>query len=68
MLYTVNMPVHELQNASEALLGPFFDFQKSVGRSVVVITAGGTQAPLETNTVRFVDNFSTGARGAACVE
>jgi phosphopantothenate-cysteine ligase len=35
---------------------------------VVLVTSGGTQVPLEKNTVRFIDNFSTGARGAALVE
>ena len=33
-----------------------------------LVTSGGTTVPLERNTVRFVDNFSTGTRGAACVE
>lgn len=29
---------------------------------------GGTTVPLEKNTVRFIDNFSSGARGAASAE
>ena len=29
---------------------------------------GGTIVPLEKNTVRFIDNFSTGSRGAASAE
>jgi phosphopantothenate-cysteine ligase len=33
-----------------------------------LVTSGGTTIPLEKNTVRFIDNFSTGARGAAMVE
>ena len=32
------------------------------------ITSGGTTVPLELNTVRFIDNFSTGTRGAASCE
>jgi len=35
---------------------------------VALVTSGGTTVPLERNTVRFIDNFSTGARGAALVE
>lgn len=35
---------------------------------VAVVTSGGTAAPLERSCVRFVDNFSTGARGAALAE
>ncbi|KAH0484195.1 MAG: hypothetical protein KVP17_004198 [Porospora cf. gigantea B] len=31
---------------------------------LAVITSGGTSVPLERNTVHFVDNFSTGTRGA----
>jgi phosphopantothenate-cysteine ligase len=37
-------------------------------RSIVLVTSGGTTVPLEKNTVRFIDNFSTGQRGAASVE
>ena len=32
---------------------------------VVLVTSGGTTIPLETNTVRFIDNFSAGTRGSA---
>ncbi|TPP59409.1 Phosphopantothenate--cysteine ligase [Fasciola gigantica] len=35
---------------------------------IVLITSGGTMAPLERNIVRFIDNFSTGARGASSAE
>lgn len=38
------------------------------GRPVVLVTSGGTTVPLEKNTVRYIDNFSTGQRGAASVE
>lgn len=34
----------------------------------VLITSGGTSVPLEKNTVRFIDNFSRGTRGAASAE
>ena len=32
------------------------------------MTAGGTSVPLEKNTVRSVENFSTGGRGALSTE
>jgi len=35
---------------------------------IALVTSGGTTVPLERNTVRFIDNFSTGGRGAACAE
>eukprot|EP00388_Colpodella_angusta_P024044 GDKJ01062547.1.p1 GENE.GDKJ01062547.1~~GDKJ01062547.1.p1 ORF type:complete len:307 (+),score=48.60 GDKJ01062547.1:1-921(+) len=35
---------------------------------VVVVTSGGTTVPLELNTVRFIDNFSSGQRGADLAE
>ncbi|RLN36629.1 hypothetical protein BBJ28_00020689 [Nothophytophthora sp. Chile5] len=46
----------------------FLDHHRVVGKCVAVVTSGGTTVPLERNTVRFLDNFSTGARGAASVE
>jgi len=35
---------------------------------VACVTSGGTTVPLEKNTVRFLDNFSRGERGAASAE
>ncbi|EKX47912.1 hypothetical protein GUITHDRAFT_69144, partial [Guillardia theta CCMP2712] len=37
-------------------------------RNLVLITSGGTTVPLEKNTVRFLDNFSTGSRGSISAE
>ena len=37
-------------------------------KKVVFITSGGTSVPLEKNTVRSVENFSTGQRGAYTAE
>jgi phosphopantothenate-cysteine ligase len=34
----------------------------------ILITSGGTSVPLEKNTVRSIENFSTGARGARSAE
>ncbi|KAM7535383.1 hypothetical protein Aperf_G00000102470 [Anoplocephala perfoliata] len=46
------------------------DFVKRCGPSfrIVCVTSGGTTVPLEKNTVRFIDNFSTGSRGAISAE
>jgi phosphopantothenate-cysteine ligase len=35
---------------------------------VAFVTSGGTSVPLEKNTVRSVENFSTGKRGALSAE
>ncbi len=35
---------------------------------VVCVTSGGTTVPLERRCVRFIDNFSSGHRGAASTE
>jgi phosphopantothenate-cysteine ligase len=35
---------------------------------IAVVTSGGTSAPLEKNTVRSIENFSTGKRGAVSAE
>nr|XP_054750625.1 phosphopantothenate--cysteine ligase-like [Lytechinus pictus] len=37
-------------------------------KNVVLVTSGGTAVPMESRTVRFIDNFSTGTRGAASTE
>ncbi|KAJ7965650.1 phosphopantothenate--cysteine ligase 2-like [Quillaja saponaria] len=38
------------------------------GRRVVCVTSGGTTVPLEQLCVRYIDNFSSGHRGAASTE
>ena len=40
----------------------------STTHRICLVTSGGTTAPLERNTVRFIDNFSRGTRGAASTE
>ncbi|GMT19283.1 hypothetical protein PFISCL1PPCAC_10580, partial [Pristionchus fissidentatus] len=35
---------------------------------IALVTSGGTQVPLEKNTVRYIDNFSMGSRGASSTE
>lgn len=49
-------------------LDTFITQCKTVGLKLAVVTSGGTTVPLERSTVRFIDNFSTGTRGALCAE
>lgn len=46
----------------------FIDFHAAANRRVVLVTSGGTTVPLEKQTVRFIDNFSAGTRGATSAE
>lgn len=40
----------------------------SGSRPIALVTSGGTTAPLERSAVRFIDNFSSGSRGATSAE
>ncbi|KAF9421328.1 hypothetical protein BGZ94_008866 [Podila epigama] len=51
-----------------AKIQSFVDKHMQEGRRVVLVTSGGTTVPLETLTVRFIDNFSAGTRGATSAE
>lgn len=46
----------------------FVSIHLAAQRKVVLITSGGTTVPLENQTVRFIDNFSAGTRGATSAE
>lgn len=48
----------------------FIQQQRSIlkDQKIVLVTSGGTIVPLENNTVRYIDNFSTGSRGATSAE
>ncbi|KAM4704201.1 phosphopantothenate--cysteine ligase [Rhinophrynus dorsalis] len=60
-------PLPEVVEAAGAM-ARFARDHGSRGRRVVLITSGGTKVPLESRTVRFLDNFSSGRRGAASAE
>lgn len=49
-------------------MSAFARHHAAAGRRVVLITSGGTKVPLESRTVRFLDNFSSGRRGASSAE
>jgi len=46
------------------------NFIESINKEdkVVLISSGGTAVKLEENTVRSIENFSTGTRGSLCAE
>lgn len=46
----------------------FISHHLQSNRAVVLVTSGGTTVPLENQTVRFIDNFSAGTRGATSAE
>ena len=50
------------------LMSAFAERHGSAGRRVVLVTSGGTKVPLESRTVRFLDNFSSGRRGSSSAE
>ncbi|KAF2090074.1 phosphopantothenate-cysteine ligase [Saccharata proteae CBS 121410] len=65
--FTVNPPPASLQ-AHMTLAREFINRHVSEGRRVALVTSGGTTVPLEEQTVRFIDNFSAGTRGATSAE
>lgn len=66
--YFLSTPSPSWRTARSEQINAFLQNQKKSGNCVAVVTSGGTTVPLERNTVRFLDNFSTGSRGAAAVE
>jgi len=49
-------------------LNTFLTHHLSFHRPIALVTSGGTITTLEQNTIRYLDNFSTGQRGAISVE
>jgi len=49
-------------------LEDFVQVQLKNQRKIALVTSGGTTVPLEKHTVRYLDNFSSGGRGAASAE
>ena len=56
------------KNNLDTKLESFTLRHQSHHRPIAIVTSGGTTAHLEQNSIRFLDNFSTGQRGAASVE
>ena len=49
-------------------LDEFVSYHIQKQHPIALVTSGGTCVPLESHTVRFIDNFSVGQRGAASAE
>ncbi|KAK0763780.1 hypothetical protein N5P37_003167 [Trichoderma harzianum] len=65
--FASNPPPKQLA-AHTTLAEAFITQHAAANRRVVLVTSGGTTVPLEKNTVRFIDNFSAGTRGATSAE
>lgn len=65
--FNVNPPPPTLKEHCDAAEA-FVAQHVKTGRRVALVTSGGTTVPLETQTVRFIDNFSAGTRGATSAE
>ena len=61
-------PAPKSLHTHTTLARAFIEHHCSLARRVVLITSGGTTVPLENQTVRFIDNFSAGTRGATSAE
>ena len=55
-------------NNHSTLAHAFIEQHVEEKRRVALVTSGGTTVPLENQTVRFIDNFSAGTRGATSAE
>ena len=65
--FTNNPPPKDLAEITRAAK-EFVQLHSKEGRRVALVTSGGTTVPLENQTVRFIDNFSAGTRGATSAE
>ncbi|OAL06116.1 DFP-domain-containing protein [Phaeosphaeriaceae sp. SRC1lsM3a] len=66
--YFANEPPPKDLKANTTLAREFIGRHAEAGRRLVLVTSGGTTVPLEAQTVRFIDNFSAGTRGATSAE
>lgn len=68
--YFSNNPPPKALSKHQALVKEFVQFhlENAPDRRIALVTSGGTTVPLENQTVRFIDNFSAGTRGATSAE
>ncbi|WVF72835.1 hypothetical protein IAT40_007653 [Kwoniella sp. CBS 6097] len=66
--FQTQRPPPGLEDKSATMLEFVNKWKDVKGKKVVLVTSGGTTVPLESNTVRFLDNFSAGTRGATSAE
>lgn len=68
MTYFTSNPRPPSLDKHTYLVRSFIQQQTASHRRVALVTSGGTTVPLENQTVRFIDNFSAGTRGATSAE
>ena len=68
MEYFDNNPAPENLDGHSQLARAFISQHAGQQKRVALVTSGGTTVPLENQTVRFIDNFSAGTRGATSAE
>jgi phosphopantothenate-cysteine ligase len=66
--YFLHEPAPKDLKSNTTLAREFISRHAESGRRVVLVTSGGTTVPLETQTVRYIDHFSAGTRGATSAE
>lgn len=66
--YFASNPGPASLDQTAALARDFINHHAAKNRRVALVTSGGTTVPLENQTVRFIDNFSAGTRGATSAE
>lgn len=68
--YFTDNPPPKVLPKHEALVREFVEYHSSTNPEarIALVTSGGTTVPLENQTVRFIDNFSAGTRGATSAE
>lgn len=66
--YFTHEPPPKDLTTNTTLAREFINRHANDNRRVVLVTSGGTTVPLEQQTVRFIDNFSAGTRGATSAE
>ena len=67
VFWSSNSPPPSLEASSE-LARTMVAQALSEKRRIALVTSGGTTVPLEKNTVRYLDNFSSGTRGSVTAE
>jgi phosphopantothenate-cysteine ligase len=66
--YFATNPEPASLDQTASLARDFINHHAAKNRRVALVTSGGTTVPLENQTVRFIDNFSAGTRGATSAE
>jgi hypothetical protein len=60
--------MESVEKSEKDKIEDFFKLIRENEGKLAILTSGGTSVPLEANTVRSIENFSTGQRGARSTE